>query len=287
MERVSDLEIARRVANHVTEGFGDDADGRVVGWDAAVSEAIENGSATLETSQYPYFEDGEPFVYEESLYELSSQSVGMKPAKLYWFELTPVEGSVAESERVRFADLPAVDREKFEGYDELHSNHPTKLYLDSELSESALAPEPDRPVVVYESGQKVRFEVTSSEKRHVSTYRITAELRDSSAATYGAKARRKYAFELSELTEAERDIVQYAIGAPSCELPEDEQPPEAMWGLADRFRSHDDVEFALTDDDEENEDSVKGDYLVGYEGRTYWAETYVPRSVRVRWTTSD
>lgn len=286
MERVSDLDIARRVANHVTDGLGDDADGRVLGWDPAAVEAIENGSATLETSQHPSFEDGEPFVYEESLYALSSQSTGMKSAKHYSFELTPVEGSVAESERVRFADLPAVDREKFEGYGKLHTNHTTKLYLDSELSESVLAPEPDRPIVVYESGQKVRFEVTSSESHHVWTYRITAELRDSSAANYGAKAREKYAFELSDLTEAERNIVQYAIAARSCGLPEDERPPEAMWRLADRFRPQDDVEFALKDDGDENEDSVKGEYLVRYEGRTYWAKTYIPRTVRVRWTTS-
>jgi hypothetical protein len=77
--------------------------------------------------------------------------------------------------------------------------------------------------------------------------------------------REQYLFVLSDLSEAERSIVESAIE--DSYYPEDEMP-EAFTGMTVRFRDHDAIEA----------DEYGGTWLVRYEGAVYWANVQYPQT---------
>ncbi|WP_135854012.1 hypothetical protein [Halorussus salinus] len=288
LEPISDYEIAREV----TYGLEGSSDRREL-----VADAVENGSAAREATEPP-FPENRSFVYRDSVYRLSREVVETTDATTFHFTLNPADGSVSESETVRFEELPAVDRETFadRGWadDPFLGFGSSLLYLDSEIPDSALVPDPDRSVIVWDPETKGRFEVDDSYEDDLKEYRYESEEVHSSAEQFGAEVREEYAFELSDLSEAEREILDEAIVPDDYSVPADENPPDAALKLATRFRPHDEVRYAWEESDEGAGDADAGDegadesggtgridgiYLLRYDGEVYWTSVQVARDL--------
>lgn len=270
MEAVSDSEIARRVT-HQLERDEDATQYQLV------SEVVENGSATVERTESP-IPQYRTYVYDGAVYELTYEVVESTPATSFQVLLDPVEGQVPASETVRFENLPAVDREKFRergwvGDDVFLGFGTSLLYLHSEVPNSALVPDPERSVIVWDEDTRGRFSVEGSHETTLRTYRYEARQIHPSAAEYGARVRREHVFTLSGLSAAERGIVRKAIEQQyGYTVPPDESPPDALYRLHDRFSGHEDVEHVWAD-----ESTDTGQYIVRYEGEVYWTDIYAPR----------
>ncbi|WP_435182016.1 twin-arginine translocation signal domain-containing protein [Halorussus sp. AFM4] len=274
MRPTTDREIAERVTYRLHEGSSP-------GY-RLVAGAVENGSATAEGTDPP-LPANRSVVYDGAVYRLGREVVDSVPATAFSFTLDPVDGSVSESETVGFEDLPAVDREKLaaRGWadgDPLGVGSSLR-YREREVPESALVPEPDRPVIVWDDETSGRFEVDGSRETSLKTYRYRAEQVDPSAEAYGAEVRERYAFALSGLSSAERDIVSQAIeDEGGYYVPGGEKPPDAVWNLARRFRPREEVRSAWEDDEDgRTVPGVDGTYLVRYDGEVYWTEIRVSR----------
>lgn len=275
METITDEEVAKRVTYRSESA---DPDQRQL-----VTDAIANGTATAEGTEPPFPAD-RPFVYNGSVYRLSHEVVESKPATVFHFTLNPAEESVPDDEKIRFEDLPAVDRRKFarNGWadPEFLGFGSSLRYLDDEIPESALVPDPENPVVVWGEEARGRFEVDGSYATELKTYRYGAEQVHPSASEYGAEIRREYAFSLSNLTNPERDVVREAIeNERGYSVPHDESLPDAVWRLAERFRPREEVRYAWEDDRGETR-PIDGTYLVRYDGEVYWTRIHVSRAMR-------
>lgn len=248
-----------------------------------VADAIENQTASAEGTEPPFPAD-KPFVHDGSVLRLSYEVVESKPATVFHFTLDPAEGSVQDDETIRYEDLPAVDKEKFarNGWDDggFFGFGSALRYLDSQIPESALVPEPEYSVVVWNEDDRGRFEVDSSHSTELKTYRYESMQVHPSASEYGEEVRQKYAFTLSSLTDPEREIVRKAIESEhGYSVPPDESLPDAAWRLAKRFRAHDEVRYAWEDERGDTR-PIDGTYLVRYDGEVYWTRIHVSSEMR-------
>lgn len=283
MDAVDDAAIAERATMRL-EADEDNERYRIA------ADAVEEGSVTVDGTGPP-FTANRSFVYEGGVYELRSEVMEERPATSFGFTLNPAEESVDAAETVRFEDLPAVDREKFAergwaGDDPFLGFGSSLLYLDSEIPKSALVPEPERSVIVWDEDSRGRFTVDDSHETSLKTYQYEARTVNPSAADYGANIREEYAFTLEGLSEAEREIVTEAVDAEhGYQVPAEESLPDALRRLADRFRTQEEIHRAW-DDSERDETSVSGDYVVAYDGAVYWTRVNVPNSTSTK-TTRD
>lgn len=284
MEPTTDAEIAERVTYRLDEGSSERY--------RLVADAVENDAATVKDTDPP-LPANRSVVYEDAVYRLSREVVDSAPATAFSFTLDPVEGSVAERETVRFEDLPAVDREKFAARGWADGDFlgfgSSLRYRESEIPKSALVPDPEHSVIVWDAETKGRFEVDGSRETSVKTYRYNAEQVNDSAADYGAKIRERYAFELSGLSSGERDIVSQAIeDQGGYYVPGGEEPPDAVWDLAEQFRSQEEVRYAWEDDEDDSPSGrVDGTYVVRYDGEVYWTRVRVSREGMTTTATED
>jgi len=275
MTRVNDTDIARRFAVE----FSSETDNTR----QVFERIVENGSATVEAVEPPISSSDRvgPWMYENTIYRVSYEVTGQRSAAEYTLKIDPVEGSVSDDEVISFEELPAVDREKlasigFEtvGEDEILGLGTTLTYANAERETSALVPTPDRSVIVWESGRRARITVDGHHTTSTKTYNYTVE-RIGPAEEYGQKHRERHAFELSNHSGTEREIIQQAIDsdgkyAPISEEEEPEATPTpALRTLMVRFRTHDRVVFPTDDDLPPKPD---GTYLVRYDGELYWTE---------------
>jgi len=268
MEAVTDADIGQRV----TSGYGIEESNRRY---EVVSEAVANGTTTRNGTEPPLANDSS-VAYDGAVYELRYEVVESRPATRFTITLEPLDPDPEPGAVVEYEALPAVDRRKFEerGFDGDFLGFVTGLlYLDSEIPESALVPEPERPVVEWRDGTRGRFSVDGAVERPLETYRYTARTLYESTADLGATVREREAFALSGLSEAERGIVEEATGGRYLVSP-DEEPPDAMRELAARFRPRGEVR-TLPEREETTEGTpgvgrASGTYLVRYEGRVYW-----------------
>lgn len=278
MESVTDEDIARHVASTLEA----DSDNRRY---ALVRETVENGSATRKATR-PLVSEGNPVVYDGGVYDIHYEVVETIPATTFSITLNPVDSDPDPAEIVSYDALPEVDRQKFaeRGWDGEFLGFGTGLlYLDSEIPQSALVPEPEQPVIEWPDGTQGRFTVDDSYDDPLKTYRYTSETLYESAARLGAMLRERHAFTLGGLGAAERKIVEQATGGPeeSYVVPPDEEPPEAMRQLATRFRDREEVRHLSERDDNSAESDgheerrASGSYLVRYEGKVYWTELWI------------
>ncbi|NHN61211.1 MULTISPECIES: hypothetical protein [Halorussus] len=274
MEQITDAGIAEKVTYRLDEGPSER--------NRLVADAVENDSATVGDTDPP-LPANRSVVYDDAVYRLSREVVASAPATAFSFTLDPVDESVSESETVRFEDLPAVDREKFAargwadgGFLGVGSS---LRYREGEISESALVPEPEHSVIVWNAETRGRFEVDGSRETSLKTYRYEAEQVNPSAEAYGATIRERYAFELSGLSSEERDVVSQAIeDEGGYYVPGGEKPPDAVWNLGERFRSQEEVRYAWEDDEDDSPSGrVDGTYVVRYDGEVYWTRIRVSR----------
>lgn len=271
MEPVSDLTIAKR------RTYGRGVDENSSEYDL-VRAAVDDGQTTVEDVEPPFPAD-RPFVFEESVYELSFDVVDSRPATTFFVILDPAEGDVADDESVAYADLPDVDKAVFErrGWDDPgFLGFGTSIrYLDEDVPDSVLVPDPAYSVIVWDAETRGDFSVDGSRETPLQTYAYTADLVADSAATFGRDLRDRYEFTLSGLASDEQEIVTEAIEAEhGYVVPTEESLPEAMQRLGDRFRPQDDVEYAGSEEQEE-EPAVDGTYLVRYDDEVYWTRIHV------------
>lgn len=278
MESVTDEEIAR----HVASALEADSDNRRY---VLIRETVENGSATRKATR-PLVREGNPVVYDGGVYDIHYRVVESTPATTFSITLNPVDGDPDPAEVVSYDALPEVDRRKFaeRGWDGEFLGFGTGLlYLDSEIPQSTLVPEPEQPVIEWPDGTQGRFSVDDSYEDPLKTYRYTPETLYESAARLGAMLRKQHAFTLGGLSGAEREIVEQATGEleESYVVPPDEEPPEAMRQLATRFRDREEVRHLSERDgnsagsDGQEERRVSGSYLVRYEDKVYWTELWI------------
>lgn len=264
MEAVTDAEIGERV----TGGDGIEETDRRYG---VVTEAVTNGTATRNGTEPP-LANGTSVAYGGSVYDLRYEVIESQPATRFRIALEPLDPDPDPGGVVEYEALPAVDRRKFEqrGFDGDSLGFATGLlYLDSEIPESALVPEPERPVIECPDGTRGRFSVDGAAERPLETYRYTATTLYESTADLGATVRERDAFALIGLSEAEREIVEAATGG-EYRVPPEERPPEAMRELAARFRPRAEVRTLSEREETPGVGRASGTYLVRYEGQVYW-----------------
>lgn len=283
-----------REALHAFGADGDDSGEEPEEPDDLAVRVVEEGSATVEDTDVP-LPTGEPVVVGDGIYRFAAETVDSRELRSFSVTINPIrveegEETPGPGERIRFADLPAVDREVLAGRgydDERPIGIGTNLsYRPEDVPESVLVPVPEYPVIVWPNGP-ARFEVDGSGTHTVYTYRLTAE-RVSSAAAFGADVRRRFGWTLAGLPAAEREIVEAAIGGTPTgdgshpragggyHVPSDEKPSDALRSLVERFRAHDPVHFEWEHDREAWRAS--GEYVVRYDGTVYWARLSVDES---------
>ncbi|WP_435156464.1 hypothetical protein [Haladaptatus sp. DFWS20] len=231
-------------------------------------DRILDGGTTVEAT-HPPLPSIQYLCYDDAVYELSQTITDRTPATRYSVRVDIVEGSVDDSETIRFADLPAVDRQAF-AEKGLASGETIGIgtgfvYTDAERKQSALVPESDYSVITWEDGSKAKWAVDDASETTINSHRYTAE-RVAATGEYGQRIREEFAFELSELSEAQREIVDTAIEKSTYRVAPEKTPPAEFISLARRFREHDHP----TPFGQYREQDLNGTYLVGFDGSIYW-----------------
>lgn len=236
-----------------------------------VERAARNGSTTIDDQTPPIWETERPWLYDGSVYRLSYEKRNERPATRYFWEFSPVK-QANEDDIVRFEDLPRLDREKFRwiGFGDDAVDDDTRLdrgstfvYANTDRNWSALVPTPDRSVIEWQSGSRVRFSIRdlNSKDATLKTYRYTANQLAPTAAAFGKQLRDQYSFELSGLTDAERTLVKRAIER-GYTVEQGESPSDTFRSLVDAFQQHEAV----------SRSGPEWEYLTTYDGRVYWAQ---------------
>lgn len=231
---------------------------------SVVRAAIDDGSATV-TAPSPPVDRGLPFERDGAYYNVTWTVTDERSATMVSLAVD-YNATDTDGDAVAFEDLPAPDREALDSV--LPPSTTRRVpgpdvgvgatYTDAELNASVLAPSPEYDVVVYEG---TRYRVTVGEPRDVTvrTYRYEATRVAPDAAAYAAHLRETYAFTMTGLDDAERDVVAEAIDGSYYAQSDDDA---AFASVVDRFRER----RAVT------RDSGTGTYLVRYDGRLYLAD---------------
>lgn len=257
LNEVDNSGIADRVAVEIDES------------DDVVVSAVENGTYTTEGDssglEAPF--EARPVVYEGTYYDITVEATTVSEDRLYLLRVENVGDESVEGE-VAYEELTDADREALnaaldaEGASEEGFEGGTEfLYSEEEAADSVLV---DGATVVYEGS---RYSVEGERRETVgrSEYTYTANEVAGSADEFGDWARDTYMFVLGTLSEEERGVVEDAIDGGYYEG----TVTDGYEGIARRFHSHE----AVTSDDR------GGEWVVEYDGTTYWAELTHPSTV--------
>jgi hypothetical protein len=243
---------------------------------AIIAEAAPNGTANV-TGRSPPLETDRPVAFEGRYYNVSVTRLGESESTRYAAEIeidydpgtvTPADGSIAyeslpDVDREALGDMipPAEDRPTGDGYDFGRGY----TYPENATDESVLIPEQQYDVVTYE-GEQYRIRV-QSEPADESEYRYDVSLVADTTAAFADLLRERYLFELSGLSEAEREVVETAI--------EDgyfEDATDAFRSVVARLLAH--PGFEVTDS--------YGRWLVEYEDTEYITYAEYPTEITPR-----
>ena len=297
MAAADDAGIAR-AALHTFGEDGDDSGDAPEESDDLARRVVADGSATVEDTHEPLPTD-EPVVVDDGVYRFAAERTDSRELRRFGVTMNPIRVTEGEEtpgpdDRIRFEDLPAVDREVLAGRgfdDERPVGIGTSLsYRPEHVADSVLVPEPEYSVIVWPDGP-ARFAVDSDSTDTVYTYEMTAR-RVSSAAEFGADVRERFGFALDGLSAGEREVVETATatgtaapdGGPhpragtDYHVAHDEEPSDAFRSLVERFRGHDPVVLFDWQEDVREEWTASGDYVVAYDGATYWTRLVVDES---------
>lgn len=265
MEAMNDTEL---LSNGLFAGGIDSSNTKLFG-------RILDGGATVEKPRPPFPENQHLF-YDKVVYQLSYEVIERTPATFYSVKVDITKEPASEAETIRFDDLPSVDRETF-AENGLASGKTIGigtrfLYTNAERKRSVLVPESDYSNIVWEDGTRAEWVVDGATDTTLKTYRYTAERIDA-AEEYGRRLRERFAFELSDLPDAQRDIIETAINENQYLVASDESPPSALVSLADRFRTHEQTHRL----NEDGDGGLSGSYIIRYKNTTYWTSFTVAR----------
>ncbi|MBX0294602.1 hypothetical protein [Haloarcula nitratireducens] len=259
MTPVEDVALAERVTYSV-----DESEDR-----AELLDRILDGGATVERTRPP-LPEGRHINYRDAVYVLDHEVVETTPGTTYSVRVDIPQETVTDSRSVGFSALPAVDRERFAAKG-LADGDPVGVgtafhYTDAETEASVLVPESEYEAIVWESGSKAEWAVDDSYDAPLYAYEYAVE-EVATVAEYGRRMREAVAFELTDLTSAQREVVEAAISTErGYSVGPDETVPDAVRSLIERFRDQKQA-HAL---DGTGEDDLNGRYLVGYDGAVYW-----------------
>lgn len=275
MKSISPLEIVQRIYGSV-----EDDDSRR---GAVLADATANGTATVRAVDPP-LEDGDRTVYDGTLYRVSSTVEDQERAAVYPIVLDDLGydtvTAAPDDERVAFADLPAVDRRTFRenglADGDVLGIGTNLVYTDAEAEQSALVPTPEYGIIVWGPDRKGRFSLRGEPyDRTLSTYRYSFETVEESAAAYGRRLRDEHAVDLSDVPDAEAEILRAAIEGEDYEVSPESTPSDPFQSLADRFRSVQDILTLREGEEDRVGDPRNGAYLVRFDETLYWMDMYV------------
>jgi len=232
-------------------------------------ERVLDGGDTVEATRPP-LPARRDVLFDGTVYRLAHEVVETTPATWYQVKVDVVTGTVSDSERIRFGDLPAVDRAAFARHGLADGKTvgvgTTFLYTAAQREQSALVPRSNYSVVVWPDGSRAEWVVDGATDTTLNAYHYTAE-RVASAAEYGRRMRERFAFALSNLSDAQRHVVETAISEGRYVVHRDATPSAAFTSLVERFRGREQV-HAL---DTAGEGDLNGRYLVRYADGCYLA----------------
>jgi len=256
MTEVSD----ERIAERASVSPPDQASRRIV------RTAAENGSATASGTRPPLDVD-DPIAFDGAYYELSRSETRIGEELRVTINVDP-GSSAPDAATIAFADLPEPDRELFgrivpppEGREGVVGA--SAIYDDADREASVLVPKAEYGAVERD-GERFPFEVVGRDEVDAYEYRYEATRVAEDAAAFAERIRSAHLFELSGLSDAEREIVEEAIDGGYY----DGSVSDAFSSLAERFRDHDAVEPS----------DWGGEFLVRYDGTDYWADLQHPPS---------
>ncbi|WP_135305233.1 hypothetical protein [Haloarcula amylovorans] len=251
-----------RPADSLRESSRELAAGAVDGDDARATAS--DTSPPLELSR--------PVRYEGAYYDIGYETMNEREETSYDVVVT-FNPDPAPETTVTFADLPAVDREVLDDLLESHWDRTDEtntrlgtpaVYTDAEAAESVVVPEPEYDGVT-RGDQTVGIGVDGTRQVTVADYRYRAEPLAEDDAGIAALARERYRFEFADLTPEQRSILDEAKGG---EARSEDPPSQAFTGLVEKFRTHDGLDV----------DEYGGTWLLGYDGRDWWASVRNPRA---------
>ena len=233
---------------------------------ALVRDAIQNGTVTA-VDDRPPVDQQQTFSYDGGFYDISYTETGTQQG--YAVELrvdynaTTVEGAVVD-----YADLPAVDQRAVDGLldrpeppeDVLEPGYDFEVvgtYTENQTDPSVLVTDQEYDAVRYE-GETYPVGVEATQET-LTVYQYNSTVVAESAGEYATSLREQYEFELSNLSENERGILENALNGTNYI---DDSDNSGFDSLVDRFRTHQAVE----------ETDHTGKYVVRYKGQVYWVE---------------
>lgn len=270
MQPITDTEIAKKV----TYGEGLEEKERQ---HELVTVAIKDGSTTVKGTEPP-FPENKPFVFDNAVYDLSYEIVESRLATSFQITLNPVEGPVDDSEAIQYENLPSVDKETFRkrGWEKIEflGFGTSLLYLDEEIPNSVLVPEPKYSIIVWNSDTRGRFTVDDSYETELKTYQYSSTVVSNSAKKYGQRLRQNHVFELTDLSEEQQSILSEAIDSEhGYAVPREETLSDAMEKLVNQFRSQDEIDSVWANDGDD--ESVSGRYIVQSDDGVYWTRLHI------------
>ncbi|MFB6137019.1 MAG: hypothetical protein ABEJ42_01585 [Halobacteriaceae archaeon] len=241
---------------------------------AVVAAAVANGSTTVNGTDPPVTE-GLPIEHAGAYFDLTWTVVDRRPATMVDVGVdynasrtTGADGTTGGGDAIAYEDLPAPDREALAGLFPPPPEPPRTrgvdfgvgaVYTDAELNRSVLAPTQTVDAVVY-GGTRYPIETRGTRQVTAKTYRYTADRVAPNASAYAAHLRERYLFTLSNLTDAERSVLEEAAtsGSYYADSPDD----AAFESVLERFRAHRAVV----------ETESSGTWIVRYDGQVYLAQ---------------
>ena len=253
--------------NSLAEQASSDLDTLQPGQDRAlVRDAIRNGTVTA-VDDRPPVDQQQTFSYDGGFYDISYAETGTQQG--YAVELgVDYNASTVEGAVIDYADLAAVDQRAVDGLldrpeppeDVLEPGYDFGVvgtYTENQTDPSVLVADQEYDAVRYE-GETYPVGVEATPET-LTVYRYNSTVVAETAAEYATSLREQYEFELSNLSENERGILENALNGTNYIEDSDNSGFDS---LVDRFRTHQAVEE--TDD--------TGEYVVRYEGQVYWVE---------------
>jgi hypothetical protein len=227
---------------------------------AVVEAALENGTATRR-SRTELFDRAETVRFEDAFYEVSSTRLGSSEVTVYDVLLeTASDDATADLGEVAYGDLPEADRRRLEPVltGVLPESERERVGVgygtaDEAGNESVFVPERQYDVLTHD-GERYRVTV-ESETETATEYRYELTEVAPDVGTFAGRVRDRYQFELSGLSEAERDVVEAAIDGAYFE------DDDAFQSVVDRIRDHDAIRAA----------EFYGTWLLAYEDTPYLA----------------
>ncbi|RZH69429.1 hypothetical protein [Natrinema altunense] len=228
-----------------------------------VSAASENGSA-VRRGRSELFDRTDTVRIDDSFYDVSEMRLESEPVTVYEvrIDFDPAD-STTERGAIDYDDLPNVDRQRLapivsatdppnQDGDDMGVDYGTAADVGTE---SVFVPKQQYDIVVHDGS---RYRVTVDSRTTTETeYRYEVTDIVSGVDPFADRVRARYLFTLAGLSDAERAVVEEAIGEGYFE------DDDAFRSVVDRIREHDGI----------REDEFYGTWLLEYDGVEYLTYT--------------